>query len=271
MHQLERMVYEYGNLLGVLSGKDRLRIVGMTVTQAPAIAKARKLRVLDAAMSRDTTVIFREHNLMIPVEAIDRVVKAGTEDSYTFGTIREMLGNDVYLRAFRRDLRCSSVLDLGCNRGIFALVGRVVLGAATVVGVEPNEKYAAVHALLAQRNGVDPTKAYWKMVGSSAREMADSAFVSIDTLIRENNLKTIDFAKIDIEGAEVEVFSEPGWLSITQNIAMELHPQFVDVAPVLKAVEKSGFRVLFTDQFGRPCDFGDAMFLYASRDGSLLN
>jgi hypothetical protein len=271
MRYLGRIVYEYGNLLGVLSGKDRLRIVGTTITRFPAIAKTRKLKVLDAAMSRDLTVIFHDHDLDIPVQAIDRAVMAGTEDSYTFGTIREMLGNDVYLRAFRRDLHCSSVLDLGSNRGIFALIGRTVLGAATVVGVEPNEKYAAVHTLLAQRNGVEPPKAYWKMVGSSTREKADSAFVSIDTLIRENNLQTIDFAKIDIEGAEAEVFSEPGWLSITQNIAMELHPQFVDVAPVLKAVEQSGFRMLTTDQFGHSCDFKDAMFLYASRDGSLLD
>jgi SAM-dependent methyltransferase len=271
MRRLERMVSEYSNLLGVLSGKDRLRVVGSTVTQAPAIAKTRKLKALDAAMSRNTAVIFHEHVLNIPVQAIDRAVMAGTNDSYTFGTIREMLGNDVYLRAFQRDLHCSSVLDLGCNRGIFALIGRVVLGAETVIGVEPNEKYAAVHALLAQRNAVEPPKTYWKKVGSTSMEKADSAVVSIDTLIRENTLQTIDFVKIDIEGAEAQVFSEPGWLSITQNIAMELHPDVVDVSPVLEAVKKSGFRVLSMDQFGRPRNFKDAMFLYASRNGSLLN
>jgi hypothetical protein len=271
MGHLRRVFYEYSNILGVLNFKDRVRMVGMTITQAPAIAKTRKLKVLDAAMSRDTTVRFRKHGLNIPVHTIDRTVMAGSEDSYTFGTIREMLGNDVYLRAFRRDLRCSSVLDLGCNRGVFALVGRTVLGATTVIGVEPHEKYAAVRALLSQCNGVEPPKAYWKMAGSTAREKADPAFVSIDTLIRENNLQTIDFAKIDIEGAEAEVFSEVGWLSVTKNIAMELHPQFVDVSPVLAAIRKSGFRVLTTDQFGRPCALEDAMFLYASRTGSLLH
>ncbi len=270
MRLFERIVYEYGNVLGVLNGKDRLRMAGMTIAQAPGIARTRKLKVLDAAMSRDLAVSFHEHKLKIPVRTIDRTVMAGSKDSYTFGTIREMLGNDVYLRAFRRSLRCSSVLDLGSNRGIFALIGRTVLGAKTVLAVEPNAKYAAVHDLLAEQNGVEPPKAYWKLVGSVAQEKADPAFVSIDTLIRENNLQTIDFAKVDIEGSEAEVFSESGWLSITQNIAMELHPHFVDVAPVLRAIERSGFQTLATDQFGRACDFKDAMFLYASRDGSLL-
>jgi beta-galactosidase beta subunit len=267
MGHLQRVVSEYRNTLGVLNGKDRLRMAAMTITQAPAIARSRRLKVLDAAMSHDVTIRFRGHGLRIPIQAIDRVVMAGTKDSYTFGTIREMLGNDVYLRAFRRDLRCSSVLDLGCNRGIFALVGSAVLGAKTVVGVEQHKKYAEVHTLLSQHNSVETPTVYWKKVGSTVQEKADPAIVSVDTLIRENNLQTIDFAKIDIEGAEAEVFSETGWLSITKNIAMELHPHFADVTPVLEAVVKRGFQVLTTDQRGRPCAFKDAMFL----NGSLLH
>jgi hypothetical protein len=220
-------------------------------------------------MSRDMTVTFRGQRFQLPLRGIDTYLGAGISNSYTFGTVREMFTNDVYLRAFKDPMRCSCVLDLGSNRGIFSLIAAKVLAARLVICVDPRSKYERVHSLLSQQNDVPAAKVYWKLLGSTTTEQTDPAYVSMATIIRENHLSVIDFAKIDIEGAETEIFAEPCWLAMTQNIAMELHPEFADVTPVLKAVEHSGFQWKTTDQFGRPCNPQQAMFLYASRTGSL--
>ncbi len=271
MHTARRIVYEYTNLASVLSPKLVGKVIFNSLRHAPSILKTGKLSPLDRAMSQDIDVTFHGRHLSIPVDAIDSHLLSGTNDSFTFGTVREMFANDVYLRAFQPSLHCRCVLDLGCNRGMFSLIAAKVLEAELIIGVEPLAKYQKVHQLLSRENGIPGAlaKPYWKMIGSTVAERLDSAFVSIATLIRENNLTVIDFAKIDIEGAESEVFSEPGWLAITQNIAMELHPEFTDIRPVLEAIAHSGLQMRTTDQFGKPCDVKRAMFLYASRTGSL--
>lgn len=143
--------------------------------------------------------------------------------------------------------------------------------AEIVIGVRPLFKYEKVHEMLSHRNEMpDPlTKAYRRMAVNTAPERANSAFVSIDTVIPENKLTVIDFAKIDIEGTESEVFSEPGWLAITPNIAMGPHPEFTDITPLLKAVRQGSFEIRLTDQFGKPCEAKQAIFHYASRTGAL--
>jgi Methyltransferase FkbM domain len=271
MQIARRMFYEYTNLASVLSPKLVGKVLFNSVRHAPSILRTGKLIPLDRAMSQEIVVTFHGRRFSIPANAIDAHLLSGINDSFTFGTVREMYANDVYLRAFKPSLRCPCVLDLGCNRGMFSLIARKVLDARVVIGVEPEAKYQKVHQLLSSSNQMPdlPARPYWKMVGSTVTERTDSAFVSIDTLIRENNLTAIDFAKIDIEGAESEIFAEPGWLGITRNIAMELHPEFSDMTPVLKAVGQSGFEMRTTDQFGKLCDAARATFLYASRTGSL--
>ena len=166
-------------------------------------------------------------------------------------------------------MKCSTVLDLGCNRGIFSLIAAKVLEAQTLIGVEPLSKYSEIHALLAFENAFAPPRMYWNLVGSVAEERLYSSYVSIDTIARDNNLSVIDFAKIDVEGAEAQICTDLAWLAMTQNIAMELHSEFVDIAPAVQAIAQSGFQVLLTNQFGHPCKLNEAMFLYASRNGSL--
>ena len=48
--------------------------------------------------------------------------------------------------------------------------------------------------------------------------------ITIDDLISNHNLQEIDFLKVDIEGAEAELFSEKTeWLNNVKVIAIELH------------------------------------------------
>ena len=55
--------------------------------------------------------------------------------------------------------------------------------------------------------------------------------VSIDTIARDNNLLHHHSAKIDVEGKQAQICTDPAWLAMTQNIAMELHPEFAGHRP----------------------------------------
>jgi len=47
--------------------------------------------------------------------------------------------------------------------------------------------------------------------------------VTMETLMKENGISTIDFLKVDIEGAEKEVFQNCTWIKNVRVIAIELH------------------------------------------------
>jgi hypothetical protein len=76
--------------------------------------------------------------------------------------------------------------------------------------------------------------------------------------------------KIDIEGHEATVFSEPEWLAKADNISMELHPDTGDLSLIPRALDEYGFEYVVTDQHGKHASGRDATFLYASRTGELI-
>jgi hypothetical protein len=47
--------------------------------------------------------------------------------------------------------------------------------------------------------------------------------VTMETLMKETGLSVIDFLKVDIEGAENEVFQTRAWIKSVRVIAIELH------------------------------------------------
>jgi FkbM family methyltransferase len=58
-------------------------------------------------------------------------------------------------------------------------------------------------------------------------EQADVSAIGLETIIKQFNWEQVDLLKIDVEGAELELFAsgyEP-WLSRTRNLAIELHGQ----------------------------------------------
>lgn len=65
-------------------------------------------------------------------------------------------------------------------------------------------------------------------VGFVAREMlgAPVRAVTMPTLMRELGIVSIDVLKIDIEGAEKEVFESCGWLTDVGCVMIELHDRF---------------------------------------------
>jgi len=58
-------------------------------------------------------------------------------------------------------------------------------------------------------------------------EKPDICSIDLDTLIKKSGYETVDILKVDIERAEVELFSQNynQWLSKVRNIAIELHDE----------------------------------------------
>jgi hypothetical protein len=102
----------------------------------PSIWRERKLVSVENHMSVDLEVEYRSKNINIPCIKIDEILLP-TGDHAVFATIREMIGNDVYLRGFRKLPLGGIVLDLGANRGVFSTLAKRVMSARVVVGIEP--------------------------------------------------------------------------------------------------------------------------------------
>jgi FkbM family methyltransferase len=58
-------------------------------------------------------------------------------------------------------------------------------------------------------------------------EQADVSAIGLKTIIKQFNWEQVDVLKIDVEGAELELFASGyvPWLSRTSNLAIELHDQ----------------------------------------------
>jgi hypothetical protein len=211
--------------------------------------------------------------MVMPLADIDRLL-AAHNDNPTFGNVREIYARNCYFDHLRLTPPLHTVLDLGANRGMFSILTLIALNAEITIGVEPVEVYEPVHRLLLEANGCDLCRGprYKRFISSPSTEQQNpDQNVSIKTILSEQKIDHLNLVKIDIEGHEEDLFSEPEWLAQVDNITMELHPQFVsDLSPIPRALEQYGFNWLAFNQAGDQTPVQRAMFLYASRTGSLV-
>lgn len=136
------------------------------------------------------------------------------------------------------------IVDAGCNNGFSMAYFKSKFPDATIIGVEP-EKY---NYLMAQKNTASfrsiflENKALWYETSTVQLHDAgrgDYAFsivrhgevrstvdtITVDEIINKYHLNQIDILKIDIEGAEKDIFrsGDNGWLSKVRCIIIELH------------------------------------------------
>ncbi len=245
-----------------------------TAKAAPEILKTKKLTALDSAMSRDLSISYRSKSVVVPIAQIDRCLAENGGDNPTFGNIREMYAVDCYLRGLELPRPVGTVLDLGANRGMFSLLALAALGADRAIGVEPNPVYEPVMRKMLEANRPAPDRAtrYTRFISSPSQETRDPAHrISIQTICAEQGVSRLGLVKIDIEGHEKDLFSEPEWLEMTDSLAMELHPDTGDLSVIPPALARFGFDYVAVDQFNEPTPFREAMFLYASKNGALVS
>ena len=62
------------------------------------------------------------------------------------------------------------------------------------------------------------------------------------TFLDQHDIQTIDLLKVDIEGAELQLFSgDASWLRRVRIVIIEIHDKYVAAKPVLDALGRNGF------------------------------
>jgi FkbM family methyltransferase len=155
------------------------------------------------------------------------------------------------------DRKPQTIVDGGAYIGLSAIYFTMRYPGVRVIAVEASEQnfdllvrntaafpnIQPVHAALWPQPGslvlTDPGTGLWGLqvkeaagrddaVPGTAGEPADSVrAITVGDIIRDHGLDRIDLLKVDIEGAEKELFSEPGqWLDQVDAICIELHDWF---------------------------------------------
>ena len=157
---------------------------------------------------------------------------------------------DVFEQIFiDEDYRCGvdfepkTILDAGANIGLSAVYFSITFPGADIIALEPEDtNYEFLEYNTEEFPCITPIKkALWyKNTRLNITNPNEPSFsfsvtendsfqgpvegVTVDALMQEYGLETIDILKIDIEGAEKEIFAEkPAWVSRVRMIFIELH------------------------------------------------
>jgi FkbM family methyltransferase len=148
------------------------------------------------------------------------------------------------------DLHPQTIIDAGANVGYTSIFFTIAYPHAKIFAIEPEEsnfemlrrnvKYfrniipinAALWNKKEELQILDPGKGKWGFQTIKSNEEKKSGKVNtitVDRLIDLHKINTIDVFKINIEGAEKELFSSNfEWLVKTNVIIIELHDRFRD-------------------------------------------
>ena len=133
-----------------------------------------------------------------PVNEIENI-------SYTYGLIREMVFRKCYFQFISKENLSSmkTVIDLGANRGAFSTL--MTPFAERIIAVECNEKYQSSFKLLMKENNFTNYTLVNKFISGKDQ---GANYLSFDDLLQKNNIESVDFLKIDIEGSEFGLFDQ---------------------------------------------------------------
>jgi FkbM family methyltransferase len=203
---------------------------------------------------------------------------------YTAGA-REMYCRNVYLRTGLSIPAGGWVVDLGANRGLFAVWA--ALSGARVVAVDAQHGFAAEITALAAHNGVAGQVRVLIAVaggaavpGSAAGVVADDRRwarashgtagrpegVTMPQLMAGYGIGRIGLLKMDIEGGEFAVLAARerlDWLARVDQLALEVHRDFGDAPALISRLAAHGFAADLRDNDGRQVTAGSARLDYA--------
>ena len=141
----------------------------------------------------------------------------------------------------------SVIIDAGSHIGCSVLRFNFLYPKATIISIEANKdnynflckniegqvdiktQFAVVDnttdiKMTQNQQKNDVNRSYSYSFSQSQDEKSNLNSVSINSILRTNGFQIIDIVKLDIEGAEVDVFSDnTEWMDKTKQIIIELH------------------------------------------------
>jgi hypothetical protein len=257
---LRKLAINYGpGALRALGGAGYARYLVRSAAAVPAVLSERNLRPVDRAMHGRLGL---RHPLGGAHTTIDLdAYRAGDEreDTYAFGLVREIWMRNVYLAPFRLPATLDAVVDLGANRGIFALQACRI--ARLVVAVEALADYAGPLRANLDANGFDNLRLIHAFAGGPGFLTPDGApAVTLAQVFAAAEGHRVDLVKVDIEGSEFGLDLAP--LAHAARLAMELHPQYGATGPLLAELRALGFDCRLRDEELRPAPEARAAFVY---------
>jgi FkbM family methyltransferase len=246
-----------------------MKYVGQVLLNLVAIGKTKSLIPADRGMSG------KVHNFKVFKETI-------TLDGALIGGARELYGRKVYFAVPGFLLEPTDVvLDLGANAGVFTTLAARI--SKKVVAVEAQSGFIDyISYNLKQNNCSHKATLEFGIIGGSTGVLSDKKrlesashfekrppVLSMNEIIKRNDLDKINFLKVDIEGSEFDLFrKDVDWLTRVEKIAMEVHPVFGDVNDLIAILETNGFTVVLVDNDQRQTETLRNMsgYLFAKRN-----
>lgn len=193
-----------------------------------------------------------------PVDQVIYLRELGSDDL----TFREIFLDDVYGDVVRRVPSCQTMIDLGANIGL-ASVYFMSRYNCRVFAVEPNPStFSVLEKNLSQRPGAACLQgAVWSHAANlggnqsagadhfsmfSTEESSDGEIQGypLPEVIRRSGFAQVDLLKVDVEGAERELFKGPlDWLRSIRAIAIEFHDSSRDDIGFDRIMAEHGFQI----------------------------
>ncbi len=166
-----------------------------------------------------------------------------------------------------------TIVDAGANVGLASLFFRMKYPKASIVAIEiEDNNISAIQKNTAnftnfeiKHNALFNKKAFFKItdpynatnsfqiVETTNPEEANSTSITLDEIMSSKNWETIDILKIDIEGAEKQLFESnyENWLPKTKIIMVETHDRMIPKCSytVMKTINDYNF-ILYTTTEG---------------------
>lgn len=193
--------------------------------------------------------------------------KGDIKDTYIAHILKEIYIDKVFDTYFlgKENL---TVVDVGANIGLTTQYFSKY--ANKVVSVEPTKDHFECLTTLIKENSLDNVQGVNKAVGvkngkqhlyhsknvtmnslspltDDTGEKEDVEVITMDKLFEEQKLETVDFMKVDIEGAEVDVISGENFAMVAErikNLTVEYHTwSNRNPGQLVQALESYGFKV----------------------------
>lgn len=160
------------------------------------------------------------------------------------------------------------IIDAGANIGLTALLFNQQYPLAKILAIEPEnsnfkillKNTESIRSIIPLQKGLwskdvnlvikNPENEKWSFITNEVEnnEPHDIIGISVDSLLKEFEIETIDIFKIDIEGAEKEIFSKniENWIKKTKWIVIEIHGEECKFV-FENAMKTYGFKHIFTN------------------------